>query len=889
MRRYQKKIANEYIQLLETAHGAVKRSMEAKEEDTVLDLLGQCQEAAIGLGTMIEEVEGEGFVTVKLLEDYCELVFQVYTLVNQKQPLNPSKVYKQLKRQLISIENSIRQDIKERLEMVFLPYKVSMWDSLESVWRAAREDDSCDPYVIPIPYFDRNADGTMGAMHYEGDQYPDYVPVTGYEDYDFQERQPDAVFIHNPYDECNYVTSIHPFFYSSNLKRFTDLLVYIPYYSTAGGMSEGQRQCPAYYHADLIIIQAEKYRKFFDDALPSEKLVALGSPKFDRVIRLCKNPPKSPKSWKDRIAGKRVYFYNTSINGMLGNTEQFLKKMEYVFRCFEGRKDACLLWRPHPLLESTFDSMRAQYKPVYDALKRYFLAGNLGIYDDSPDMTDAVVHSDAYIGDSATSVTSLFGIAGKPLFILNNNIHTKPEKDDWRGEIIRGFGAYCDNNWMVTQGNRLYYAPNHDFRYRYCCKLSEYSGGYYYIGVMTINGRYFVCPANGQDIVEVGEEGIRKKIRLENRMEQTGAFYGMAKWGDYLFLIPNQYPAIVRYDTGKDELRYYESGRDVFTGIAANGERRLGGYCVQDGKLYLASPLDSRMLVMDVGTGEQRVAVIETETGNRRAEMTGTLTRGKTDAREHQRLTGEEESENGTVHGFSGLVSDGRDIWCLPYEGRKVVRWNPEDGQTRSYGDWPEKLICRHPSYGYECNTIPFNWAAFYKKYVYLSPGWGNMYVRLDRESGKMAEWIPPFEQPEHPKSDYYLSWSKGNFVCPVEGTEGKAYLLFSAYDRKLYQVDLGDDDSALMDHPGCQEISVEFDPDELLENEPGFGVESQWLQYCCLENSFNSLTDFLDGRMKGNTFDRESQLESYGSIAANHDGTSGEKIYGLVRKRIDS
>ncbi len=36
--------------------------------------------------------------------------------------------------------------------IVFLPYKASMWDSLESVWRAAYEDkEHCEAYVVPIP------------------------------------------------------------------------------------------------------------------------------------------------------------------------------------------------------------------------------------------------------------------------------------------------------------------------------------------------------------------------------------------------------------------------------------------------------------------------------------------------------------------------------------------------------------------------------------------------------------------------------------------------------------------------------------------------------------------------------------------------------------------
>ena len=38
--------------------------------------------------------------------------------------------------------------MKVRKEVVFLPYKASMWDSLESVWKAAEEDPDCVAYVF---------------------------------------------------------------------------------------------------------------------------------------------------------------------------------------------------------------------------------------------------------------------------------------------------------------------------------------------------------------------------------------------------------------------------------------------------------------------------------------------------------------------------------------------------------------------------------------------------------------------------------------------------------------------------------------------------------------------------------------------------------------------
>ena len=90
-----------------------------------------------------------------------------------------------------------------RFKVVFLPYKASMWDSLESVWKAAAADENCDAYVIPIPYYDKNLDGSFKQEHWEGDQYPADVPITRFDQYDFEKRKPDVVFIHNPYDECN--------------------------------------------------------------------------------------------------------------------------------------------------------------------------------------------------------------------------------------------------------------------------------------------------------------------------------------------------------------------------------------------------------------------------------------------------------------------------------------------------------------------------------------------------------------------------------------------------------------------------------------------------------------------------------------------------------------
>ena len=68
MRKAKKREAESFIQLLAKAHHQIKKSIESKNIPAALDLLEQCQCGAIELGTMIEQEEGEGFVTVSFLE-----------------------------------------------------------------------------------------------------------------------------------------------------------------------------------------------------------------------------------------------------------------------------------------------------------------------------------------------------------------------------------------------------------------------------------------------------------------------------------------------------------------------------------------------------------------------------------------------------------------------------------------------------------------------------------------------------------------------------------------------------------------------------------------------------------------------------------------------------
>ena len=854
MRKAQKQEVLGCVDSLHQAHEEIREALNKNNTALVRNMLSECQDFAVSLGENIERLEGEGHVTVSHLESYCEALFQAYEGADNA-GINVNKVCKTLKKHLLRVENSVRNDIRVRNEIVFLPYKAAMWDSLESVYLAAKADPDCDAYCVPIPYYEKNPDGSMGKMHYEGLDYPDNIQVIDWQSYQFEERKPDAIFIHNPYDSCNYVTSVHPRFYSDNLKRYTDCLVYIPYYATAGGMSEGQSLCPAYINADYIVIQSEDYRKFFDKRLPDNKFLPMGSPKFDRVIHKCQNPPEPPAEWKlsksqlERMKNSKVYFYNTSIGGMLANTEAFLKKMRYVFDIFKGREDACLLWRPHPLLESTFSSMRGMYKPQFDALKKEFVEENIGILDETTDIENTIALSDVYIGDSGTSVTSLFGVAGKPLFILNNNIHTLPEKDDWRGERINPqFDVWGDDRYQVTGNNQLWYSEKNDYHYKFYMDLETgYSEGGYYRGALEINDRIYVLPGNAQHLLIIKDKKIRR-IDFKEPISQKGAFFGYWYAEKYIFLFPFRYPYFIRFNIDTEELCYVD-GINRFNVRNVEGEWRAGGIGIYKTELVFASPVDNEFVFMDMNTFKARSL----------------------------------SSNSGCNLGTQVILTEGDNLWLLPLNGMTLTCWNPKTGNVREYSNFPQGFKSIQWPLEYECGERPFSNIAFSgegsRENIILSPCWGNMYLSLNRETGQMEEWKSPMKFKTCGRNGYFAAQGIGRFVITYP-QRGKADCrIWYAPERKLYEINI--------DTGEYKEVEIEFDYDDLLANEAGFMEESEWMQYCLDENAFNSLKNLLDGRITGNQFDRERQLKAFSKINVDTEGTCGMNVHNFVKGKI--
>ena len=84
-----------------------------------------------------------------------------------------------------------------------------------------------------------------------------------------------------------------------------------------------------------------------------------------------------------------------------------------------------------------------------------------------------------------------------------------------------------------------------------------------------------------------------------------------------------------------------------------------------------------------------------------------------------------------------------------------------------------------------------------------------------------------------------------------------------------------------------CKEVEIFFADGALEHEAAGFTEQSEWLRYGCQENAFHTLPALLDETLPGEAHDRERQIRDYREVAANYDGTAGEKIYRFAMQKL--
>lgn len=826
MRKYIKTdLCNIIDQLVNVNETLISKGKGVSQEQ-VQGILTDCQQGAVDVGNKIEEKEGEGTEAVRLLEEYCEKVYLL--CINWPDEKLRDKELKNIRVLLNKVKNSILYDIKDsKKEVVFLPYKASMWDSLESVWKAADEDPECDAYVIPIPYYDKNPDGSFKEMHYEGELYPKYVPITDWQAYDLEKRHPDVIFIHNPYDEHNYVTSVHPFFYSKNLRRFTDKLVYIPYFMTGGYMSESFKIMPSYLYADNIVTQSELMKEYYDSFV-HDKLLPLGSPKVDRIISdSCLT--SMPEEWKEKIEGKKVFLYNVSISSILAQGEECLKKIHYVLRVFDENKDAVLLWRSHPLLEATIQSMRPQLREEYSKLISYVREMPNGIFDENPDVTLSVKVADAYIGEGTSSLVGMFGVQGKPIFLTNEKITIDSWKDNKKISVYDCIKVE-ENLWIVSGiDNYLYCRNNKGELRRYQIPGVPADGIRQYNKIIYAKNQLVLVPYFAKEIAvfDLKEETF-VKIPYENANKVR--FAQGVEFNDKIFLFPALGDYILQMDVSSYELVYYAKElRPVLNCVDETKWIFFNTVVQKEHMCYAAFAQTNKIMSFDMMSGDIKYYSV-----------------------------GEEGDNYWAMAYCKGFC------WLASNDGSYITKWDTKTGEWIKLKEFPE---------GYNGETNCFIQLIACEDYIYVFSKKSNMLLKIDAETNVITRWNLPLEYEEGERKNSFYNWPSNYYFARL--IEDNKIATMTAYDHSLMVIDTTYnviDSSAV-------ELNVS---DEDLYSR--FRRQTPNIPFACKESRSASLEQFI--KLDVNDFRFcEYEKQCYREVINNMDGTCGKKVYDFFAK----
>jgi hypothetical protein len=662
MRKHQQTQLFELLQTLGEAHDELAKQT---APGVVTALLSRCQDFALKIGEHIENIEGEGTQAVALLVEYCELAYQA-SVESGANHLN------KLQMQLVRIESAVRNELKpNRIEIVFFPYQLNMWDSFESIYLAAKDDPQCDAYVVPIPWFEKLPDGSLGTMHYDGDNYSKDIPITDWRNYDLEARHPDVVFVHNPYDESNNVTSVHPVFYCKRLKNFTDLLCYVPYFVCADDVLEHFCVNAGTLHAGRVIVQSEKVRqtyirvfKEFEKenhcqgkfGVADEKFIALGSPKFDKVINTKREDCELPEAWAKLMDDKKVVLYNTTVGGILQGNEQHLKKIRYVLDTFRKRDDVVLWWRPHPLSEATYQSMRPQLFGEYERIVAEYKREVFGIYDDTIDLHRALAWSDAYYGDGS-SLMAMYGVTGKPIMLQNAEI--VDEDDEYGNRVL--FNSFFDDGvdiWFTVRlFNALFKMNKKSWTPEYVGSFPDERNSFLYGGVpVSCNGHLYFPPSCAKGIMEYSPQDMKfSKIlykNSENKPFNHRDFFGAVVLDKYVYFTPHMYPAIIRLDTVTHETEYYSDWLAPLQERIYDNQDAFFFQPLNTGHNTFMLPACCTNAVVEFDMNTHRSVIYE---------------------------VGRESNQYGSI------CFDGENYWLSPRHDTPVVKWNPETGMVKEF------------------------------------------------------------------------------------------------------------------------------------------------------------------------------------------------------------
>jgi GR25 family glycosyltransferase involved in LPS biosynthesis/CDP-glycerol glycerophosphotransferase (TagB/SpsB family) len=291
------------------------------------------------------------------------------------------------------------------------------WTNFESVIDAMQANPAFDCRIVVVPYLnwkasDANGDIQRGILQERGLDY------TGFEAYQLEERQPDVVFLQNPYDEARPEAFRSEYLHERGVK-----IAYIPYALDTGIGTESmfyQYNLLCQNLATWIFARSDKHKAEFavQCQAGNRHVHVTGHPKFDhyqRRFHLAETP--QPKPIKTFLWAPHFV--------LPGNQKMYSTFTLYcsAFLTLIQRQDIHLIIRPHPLLSQWIEEANPTARNLYQQLLSAAQQYSHVEWDSGHDYTLTFARSDALIADAGSFLLEYLPSKKPILYLTHETCH----------------------------------------------------------------------------------------------------------------------------------------------------------------------------------------------------------------------------------------------------------------------------------------------------------------------------------------------------------------------------------------------------------------------------------------------------------------------------------
>lgn len=485
----------------------------------------------------------------------------------------------------------------DKIKVLFLPYKASMWDSMESIYVAAKQTPGCNVEVMPIPYFNINNEREVISMEYEGECFPEEIKIIDYKSYWLEDENPEVIFIHNPYDDKNLITQIRSDYFSSNLAKYTKHLCYVPYdIANEETFNENLCKMPGIQNAWKVFVQSQTLKKRYEKYNHENKVVCLGSPKIDSMVSGLSYKDSVPKEWSERCNGRQVFMLNTHLSRLMNADALDLTFFNNLIEYLKGHDNIAVIWRPHPLIIQTIKSMNPNALESFQRIVDEFKNLPNGIYDDTTDMHTAIELSDAYFGDGG-SLLKLYGATGKPMYLCGGmNESLLFDGGFSTGRINQGENI----SWAFCKGHNGLYKVDlltKEVSYVLSLPTENFYEKQLYSDIVEYKNWLYMLPINAKDIIAINKDTHDIKVIESTIGEREYKYVSKMVKDNYLIITPaSNTDAVIIVDMdcqSVEEISLMESYNNEIEKISL--AYTLAD--IKDDKIYIPSRVTNKVLI----------------------------------------------------------------------------------------------------------------------------------------------------------------------------------------------------------------------------------------------------------------------------------------------------